>query len=388
MNSKKPSSPLSDIQDFLNLESASGLILVITMCLALLVANSSYEGLYRASLDADIGIGFHLSVLHLVNDGLMAVFFLLVALEIKREFVAGELSQPGQLTLPAVAAVGGMAVPSLVYVAFAWHGGEAMHGWAIPSATDIAFSLGVLALLGSRVPVSLKIFLTALAIIDDLGAILVIALFYSGGLSWAYLAGSAVVVALLYGLNRAGVRTLWAYLPLGLALWALMMPSGLHATIAGVLLGLCIPLKDGHTDLEHWLHPWVAFGVLPVFAFANSGLALDGVSWDILRDPIFLGVALGLFVGKQVGVFGGSALVIKAGLASLPQGACWRSLYGVSVLTGIGFTMSLFIGNLAYPDGDAVAVTRLAVIVGSLASALAGTAILLTAPRKAVSELV
>jgi NhaA family Na+:H+ antiporter len=309
------------------------------------------------------------------------VFFLLVAMEIKREFVAGELSQPGQLALPALAAVGGMAVPAAIYAALDWNDPAHLSGWAIPTATDIAFSLGVLALLGSRVPLALKVFLTALAIIDDLGAILVIALFYSGGLNLAALAAAAAATLILVGLNRAGIGRTWPYLLVGLVLWACLMPSGLHATIGGVILGLTIPLKDGQAKLEHQLHPWVAFLILPVFALANAGVGLDGVGASMLSDPVFLGIAAGLFLGKQVGVFGASWAAIRLGLAPMPHGADWRSLYGVAVLTGIGFTMSLFIGGLAFPEGDSVVATRLGVICGSLASALAGLAILATDRR-------
>ncbi|MBF0324804.1 Na+/H+ antiporter NhaA [Magnetospirillum moscoviense] len=369
-----PSRPLlSAIQRFLALESASGMVLVAMMVLALGLANSPWADAYQTALDAKLG---PLSVLHWINDGLMAVFFLLVAMEIKREFVAGELSQPGQLALPALAALGGMAVPAAIYVALDWNDPAHLSGWAIPTATDIAFSLGVLALLGSRVPLALKVFLTALAIIDDLGAILVIALFYSGGLNLPALAAAAAATLILVGLNRAGIGRTWPYLLVGLALWASLMPSGLHATIGGVILGLTIPLKDGQAELEHSLHPWVAFLILPIFALANAGIGLNSVGISILSDPVFLGIAAGLFLGKQAGVFGASWAAIRLGLAPMPQGADWRSLYGVAVLTGIGFTMSLFIGGLAFPDGDAIVATRLGVIVGSLASALAGLAIL------------
>ncbi|MBC7950733.1 MAG: Na+/H+ antiporter NhaA [Rhodospirillaceae bacterium] len=361
---------------FLALESAGGILLVGMMVVALAVVNSPLGPLYDAVLNWHLG---PLSLLHWINDGLMAVFFLLVALEIKREMLDGELSSRAQIMLPAVAAVGGMMVPALVYLGVNGANPEGWRGWAIPSATDIAFSLGVLSVLGKRVPMSLRVFLTALAIIDDLGAILIIAFFYSGALSPLYLAGGAAAAVVLAILNRAGVVRLLPYLLVGAVLWVCMLKSGIHATIAGVVLGLAIPLPALHR-LEHGLHPWVAFLILPLFALANSGLSFQGLGLDAVRNPVFLGIAAGLFVGKQIGVFGFSWALIRLGWGRLPEGAGWRSFYGVSVLTGIGFTMSLFIGGLAFPDGGAMVETRFGVLVGSLLSALVGYALLARRP--------
>jgi NhaA family Na+:H+ antiporter len=376
------------MRNFLELESASGIILVAMMVLALVVVNSPLAPFYQQVLDvhAIVGIGaFQIdkSLLHWINDGLMAVFFLLVALEIKREMLEGELSSPSQIMLPAVAAVGGMAVPALVYLGF--NGGDpaAFRGWAIPSATDIAFSLGVLGVLGRSVPLSLRIFLAALAIIDDLGAILIIAFFYTSDLSLTALGLAGIAAFGLWILNRAGVTRTGPYLLIGLALWACLMKSGVHATIGGVVLGLSIPLRVAEGGaraplrrLEHALHPWVAFAILPIFALANSGLSFAGMGLGALTSPIFLGVALGLFVGKQIGVFSLSWALIKLKLARLPEGASWGQLYGVSVLTGIGFTMSLFIGGLAFPNADSMAETRFGVLAGSVVSAVFGYAVL------------
>lgn len=373
---------------FLAMESAGGILLIAMMVLALAVVNSPLAPFYDHALSFPV---LGLSLLHWINDGLMAVFFLLVALEIKRERLEGELSNLGQVLLPALGAVGGMAVPAAIYVAFN-PGGEFLRGWAIPSATDIAFSLGVLALLGRGVPASLRVFLAALAIIDDLGAILIIAFFYTSQLSLGFLAGAAGAVAVLLLLNRLRVRALAPYLLVGAVLWVCMLKSGVHATVAGVLLGLIIPLRGGEEGaaaplrrLEHALHPWVAFGILPLFALANSGLSLSGIGLGALTDTVFLGVALGLFVGKQVGVFTCGWLAIRSGLARLPEGAGWGQFYGTSILTGIGFTMSLFISGLAFPQGGAVEATRLGVLLGSLVSALTGYALLAVLGNKRAS---
>ncbi len=373
---------------FLAMESAGGILLIAMMVLALAVVNSPLAPFYDHALSFPV---LGLSLLHWINDGLMAVFFLLVALEIKRERLEGELSNLGQVLLPALGAVGGMAVPAAIYVAFN-PGGEFLRGWAIPSATDIAFSLGVLALLGRAVPASLRVFLAALAIIDDLGAILIIAFFYTSQLSLGFLAGAAGAVAVLLLLNRLRVRALAPYLLVGAVLWVCMLKSGVHATVAGVLLGLIIPLRGGEEGaaaplrrLEHALHPWVAFGILPLFALANSGLSLSGIGLGALTDTVFLGVALGLFVGKQVGVFTCGWLAIRSGLARLPEGAGWGQFYGTSILTGIGFTMSLFISGLAFPQGGAVEATRLGVLLGSLVSALTGYALLAVLGNKRAS---
>lgn len=376
------------MRTFLELESASGIILVGMMVLALLIVNSPLAPYYDHVLEihAVVGIGaFEIdkSLLHWINDGLMAVFFLLVALEIKREMLEGELSSPGQVMLPAVAAVGGMAVPALIYLAY--NGGDpaTSRGWAIPSATDIAFSLGVLSVLGRSVPVSLRVFLAALAIIDDLGAILIIAFFYTNDLSLAALGLGGLATIGLWLLNRLGVTRTGPYLLVGVVLWACLMKSGVHATIGGVLLGLSIPLRvaDGGARaplrrLEQALHPWVAFAILPIFALANSGLSFAGMGVDALTNPVFLGVAVGLFVGKQLGVFALSWGLIRLGLARLPEGAGWGQFYGVCVLTGIGFTMSLFIGGLAFPASDTLAETRFGVLAGSVASAVVGYVLL------------
>lgn len=369
---------------FLAMESAGGILLVLMMVVALAVVNSPLGGWYDHVLHWHVALSLgvvtlDLSLLHWINDGLMAVFFLLVALEIKREMLEGELSHWGQILLPAMGAVGGMVVPALVFLTFN-SGGTAARGWAIPSATDIAFSLGVLSLLGRAVPSSLRVFLTALAIIDDLGAIVIIALFYSGSLSAGFLAGAAAAIVVLAVLNRLGMRALLPYLAVGLVLWVCMLQSGIHATVAGVVLGLFIPLRGGqdeaeHTPLrrlEHGLHPWVAFLILPIFALANSGLSFAGIGAGAFADPVFLGVALGLFVGKQVGVFASAFVVIRLGWAHRPEGAGWGQLYGTCVLTGIGFTMSLFIAGLAFPEGGDMAATRLGVLLGSLVSAVVG----------------
>jgi NhaA family Na+:H+ antiporter len=355
---------------------------------ALAVANSRFAENYVSILNGHLG---PLSLLHWINDGLMTAFFLLVGLEIKREALEGRLRTWPDRALPGVAALGGMIAPALIYVAINWRSPETLRGWAIPTATDIAFALGVLALLGPRVPVSLKVFLTALAIIDDLGAVLVIALFYTTSLSMWALAGAAFVSAALVALNAAGVRRLWPYLLLGLALWALVLQSGVHATMAGVILAMTIPLRSatGPIDddssplhrLEHALHPWMTFLVLPLFGFANAGVTLSGLELRALLDPLTLGVALGLFLGKQLGVFGCVFAAAKLGLATRPAHAGWTQVYGVALLCGVGFTMSLFIGLLAFDAEAAQTHAKLGVLAGSLASALAGAIVLLLAPR-------
>lgn len=367
---------------FIANEASGGLLLMGVAVLALLVANSPVSTQYFALLESYFG---GLSVLHWVNDALMAIFFLLVGLEIKREVLDGELSTWSQRVLPGLAAVGGMVVPACVFLAFNMGDGGAPRGWAIPAATDIAFALGVLSLLGPRVPPSLKIFLTALAIIDDLGAVVIIALFYTAGIKWSALAGAGAIVALLILLNRSGVRRLTPYLLLGLILWFLVLKSGVHATLAGVVVALTIPL--GHKDtrpglaplvkLEHRLHPWVTFLVIPIFGFANAGVSFAGMKISDLGDPVPLGVALGLFLGKQVGVFFFSWLAIRSKIAPMPANVGWGQLYGLSILCGIGFTMSLFIGLLAYDSPVLQNETKLGVILGSVASAVLGASVLL-----------
>ena len=385
-NDALPLNP-SFIRRFIRSEAAGGIVLMGSALLALIIANSPLREGYFSVLATYVG---GLSVLHWINDALMAVFFLIVGLEIKRELLTGQLASWPQRILPGVAALGGMIGPAVIYLSFNAGSAETARGWAIPAATDIAFSLGVLALLGSRVPLSLKVFLTALAIIDDLGAVIIIALFYTSELNMASLAGAGAVIAVLGALNRFGVARLAPYLILGPVLWYLVFRSGVHATVAGVVLALTVPLKvsartgdSALLRLEHALHPWVAFGIVPLFGFANAGVSFAGLSPSALLQPVPLGVAAGLFVGKQLGVFGFAIGVIRLGFATLPNGASMRQLYGVALLCGIGFTMSLFIGLLAFPDSiplqDAV---KLGVISGSAISAVAG-ALLLAAPRKA-----
>ncbi|TPM36198.1 Na+/H+ antiporter NhaA [Mesorhizobium sp. B2-3-4] len=381
--------PVSVFREFLDSEAAGGIILMVAAALALIVANSPLAETYFSALHAYLG---PLSISHWVNDGLMAVFFLLVGLEIKREMLDGQLSTWPRRVLPGIAAAGGMVVPALVYVAINSNNPAALSGWAIPTATDIAFALGVLSLLGSRVPASLKVFLTALAIIDDLGAVIIIAIFYTSGLSLAYLGGAFAVIALLIVLNRMRVMTLVPYLVLGAILWVLVLKSGVHATLAGVALALTIPLERsagiGHDldhsplhRLEHGLHKLVAFIVIPIFGFANAGVSLAGLSLGALVQPLTLGVAAGLVVGKLVGVFGSSALAIRFGLADLPAHAGWSHMLGVSLLCGIGFTMSLFIGLLAFASDVALQdAVKVGILAGSLVAAILGAAVLLMAP--------
>lgn len=369
---------------FLRSEAAGGVMLMGVAALALAIANSPLAAFYFHTLHVPLG---PLPVLEWINDGLMALFFLLVGLEIKREMMGGQLASWAQRALPGIAAAGGMLVPALVYLLLQRGDGQAPHGWAIPAATDIAFALGVITLLGSRVPVSLKIFLTALAIIDDLGAVLIIAFFYAGDLNVWALAGACVAALGLFTLNRLGVARLWLYLAIGAVLWVCMLQSGVHATLAGVILALFIPItaKDARPleALEHGLSPWVAFLIVPLFGFANAGVALGGVGLSALASPIPMGVGLGLFLGKQIGVFGSAWLAIRLRVARLPHGASWRQLYGTAVLCGIGFTMSLFIGLLAFGDPAQQDLTKIGVLAGSVASAVLGWIILSTAAKRA-----
>ncbi|KPK38574.1 MAG: sodium:proton antiporter [Gammaproteobacteria bacterium SG8_47] len=388
---------LTALREFLKMESASGILLVAAAILAMVVNNSPLSSLYDhlLSMPVEIRVGaVHIDkpLLLWINDGLMAVFFFLVGLEIKREVLEGELSNPAQIALPAFGAVGGMAVPALVYVALNWGDDTAMNGWAIPAATDIAFALGVLSLLGNRVPAALKVFLLTLAILDDLGAIVIIALFYSGDLSLSSLAIAASAVVVLAVLNRRGVVSIAPYALVGVVLWAAVLKSGVHATLAGVLLALFIPLRVGDKaeraplrQLEHDLHPSVAFVILPIFAFANGGVDLAGVSLDMLTHPIPLGIALGLFVGKQLGVFTFAWLAIKLGVARLPKGVNYIQVYAVSVLCGVGFTMSLFIASLAFEHSrqNVMVDERIGILVGSLISAAVGYLILRVSSRNA-----
>ncbi|KRP05029.1 MAG: sodium:proton antiporter [Pelagibacteraceae bacterium BACL20 MAG-120920-bin64] len=379
---------------FFQLEAASGLVLLIAAIIALVISNSIFSELYFSTLEQYLFIGINdfglkLSVHHWINDLLMAVFFFFVTLEIKREFIQGELSNLKKALLPIIGAVGGMVVPALVYVSINFGNTETLNGWAIPSATDIAFSLGILSLLGSRVPISLKIFLTALAIIDDLGAILIIAFFYSGDLSITYLSLILISYILLLVLNKLGVKKFIPYLIIGALMWFFTYKSGIHATIAGVLLASTIPHRIKDKDfsllikLEHAISPYVAFLIMPIFAFANAGVSLMGLSLSSLLEPVPLGILLGLFIGKQVGVMVSSYLAVKLGAAQMPDNSSWLSLYGVSILTGVGFTMSLFVGNLAfagsihYMDG-----VKIGVLSGSLLSTIFGYFLLLYASKK------
>jgi NhaA family Na+:H+ antiporter len=377
----------SALRRFLASEAAGGIILMGAAALALIVANSPLSQSYFAALAAKAG---PLSVLHWINDALMAVFFLLVGLEIKREWTGGQLARWGDRALPGVAALAGMAVPALVYLIVARGQPELARGWAIPAATDIAFALGVLALAGRNVPASLKLFLTTVAIVDDIGAVAIIALFYSGALHWGALALAAVILAAMVALNRLGVRTLWPYLLGFVALWLAVHESGVHATVAGVLAALTIPVARDELAsplhrLEHGLAPWVGFAIVPLFGFANAGVSLAGANPASLLAPLPLAIALGLFLGKQLGVFAGVRLSIAIGIARKPDSASWRQVYGVALLCGIGFTMSLFIGGLAFADpaqGDAV---KIGVLAGSILSALAGWALLRTPGARAVA---
>jgi len=377
------------LKAFIDSEAASALPLLAAAALALMLANSAFapaiHGLLEDKLTIAYGpVGLSKPLLLWINDGLMAVFFLLVGLEIKREVVEGELSQPSQVALPIAGALGGMIVPGLVYAAFNWGNPAALHGWAIPAATDIAFSLGVLAALGSRVPLALKVFLTTLAIVDDLGAIVIIAVFYTGNLSFEAMAVAGVCIVALAILNRAGVRRFGPYMLIGAVLWVSVLKSGVHATLSGVVLAMFIPLKSaGEADaarpaiqLEHVLKPWSAWFIMPVFAFANAGLSLADLSLSSLVERVPLGIVAGLFIGKQVGIVLGAGLLIALGIAAMPAGATWRRLYGVAILGGIGFTMSLFIGTLAFGDAVHQSQVRLGVLAGSLLSAVVGYAVL------------
>ena len=379
---------------FFKLEAASGLVLLISAILALIVSNSDLSKIYFETLDKYLFIGINnfgikLSVLHWINDALMAIFFFFVTLEIKREFIEGELSNFKQAMLPIMGAIGGMVVPALVYIFINYGDTETLRGWAIPSATDIAFSLGVLSLLGSRVPISLKVFLTALAIIDDLGAIIIIAFFYTGDLKIHYLGLIVVAFILLLILNKFNVKNFMLYLLIGIVMWDFTHQSGIHATIAGVLLATTIPHRKKPKEfsllikIEHVISPYVAFGIMPLFAFANAGVSLEGLSLSSFMSKVPLGILLGLFLGKQFGVFIFSYLSIKFKLAQMPSNANWINFYGVGVLTGIGFTMSLFVGNLAFIDNmsymDGV---KIGVLGGSLLSTLFGYFLILLSPKK------
>lgn len=369
-------------------ESAGGIILMIAAALAMIMANSGAAGFYDHVLHSKAGVffgghDFSKTVLHWINDGLMAIFFFLVGLEIKREFLGGHLSSRDSAMLPALAAVGGMAVPALVYLFVTRAHPELHHGWAIPSATDIAFALGILSLLGKRVPVALKVLLTAIAVIDDLGAVIIIALFYTDHLSLYALAAAAAMIVTLATMNRMGVARIAPYAIIGFLLWLAVLKSGVHATLAGVITALFIPYRtNGHEDtpaeksiharLEHALHPWVAFFIMPVFAFANAGVSLKGASFGDMLSPLPLGIMLGLIIGKQAGIFLTIFGAVKSGLCRMPYQTNWAQIYALSALCGIGFTMSLFIGNLAFADPSFATPVRMGVLGGSLVSATFG----------------
>lgn len=384
---KERSGPVSILREFLSSEAAGGVILMTAAAGALAIANSPLADLYFHTLHLKLGI---LPVLEWINDGLMALFFLLVGLEIKREMISGQLSTWKRRALPGLCALGGMIVPAAIYIALQNGNRATLHGWAIPAATDIAFALGVITLLGSRVPVSLRIFLAALAIIDDLGAVIVIAVFYAGDLQLWALAGVGIASLVLLIFNRLKLASTSAYMAVGIAMWWCMLQSGVHATLAGVILALFVPIKARNENapspldiLEHKLNPFVSLLIVPLFGFANAGVALSGIGVSSLASPIPLGVALGLFVGKQAGVFGAAWLSIRTGIAELPVAANWRQLYGTAVLCGIGFTMSLFIGLLAFDAPHEQDMTKIGVLAGSLASALVGALILNGSTRRA-----
>jgi len=388
------------VSKFLRLESASGILLILAALLALVFANSPLQPFYNLLLDTPVEIRVGAlqiakPLLLWINDGLMAIFFFLVGLELKREMLEGELTDRRNIILPGIGAIGGMAVPALIYVYFNHGDPRAMDGWAIPAATDIAFALGVLALLGSRVPTSIKIFLTSLAIFDDIGAIIIIAIFYTAKLSLTALVIVACCIPVLAVLNRRHSESNSLYILVGVVMWVAMLKSGVHATLAGVIVAMFIPMRSVNNpdysplkDMEDDLHAVVAFFVLPVFAFANAGISFAGIGSDQLLHPVPMGIALGLFIGKQVGVFGFCWLAIKAGMTKLPSGMTWSSLYGTAALCGIGFTMSLFIGSLAFEETDVSSAfdDRLGIILGSIASGILGYFILNATLRRPVTE--
>jgi len=372
------------INDFLKMEATGGLMLVAATVIAMTLANSGFVGAYTAFLETPVEIQFgELEIakplLLWINDGLMAIFFFLVGLEIKREFRIGELASPAQVALPGIAAIGGILVPSGIYALINLDSPESMSGWAIPAATDIAFALAVLSLLGNRIPGSLKILLLAIAIFDDLAAILIIAFFYTSKLSLTVLALAVIPIVLLFILNRMGVTKTAPYVVVGIVLWTIVLKSGVHATLAGVITAFAIPLAKAegahHTlleELEHGLHRWVAFGILPLFAFANAGVSFSGMGLQSFTEPVSLGITLGLFAGKQIGIFAMIWLTVQLRLAPMPRDANWLQIYGIGLLCGIGFTMSLFIGSLAFDNRELMAQLRLGVLAGSITSAVLG----------------
>lgn len=391
MTDERSDRPTSVLRSFLDSESAGGLVLMAAAALALVVANSPLSDAYFHALHVYIG---PLSLSHWINDGLMAVFFLFVGLEIKREVLDGQLSTWPRRILPGMGALGGMVAPALIFIWLNWDNPVVLRGWAIPTATDIAFALGVLSLLGNRVPASLKVFLAALAIIDDLGAVIIIALFYTGDIATLYLGASGAILLILFAMNRAGVMSLTPYMLLGLVLWFCVLNSGVHATIAGVALAITIPLRRSpgieHDlavsplhRLEHALAKVVPFVVVPIFGFANAGVSFFGMSSHALIDPLTLGVSLGLVAGKLIGVFGTVVLLVKLGLADLPMRASWSHMLGVSLLCGIGFTMSLFVGLLAFADDPLLqSEVKLGILLGSFTAGILGALVLATASRE------
>ncbi|MEM6312146.1 MAG: Na+/H+ antiporter NhaA [Pseudomonadota bacterium] len=384
------------IDKFFSHEASGGILLMLSAVLALIVANSAMSGLYEGTLGTYVsllwdGEGISKPLILWINDGLMAIFFFLIGLELKRELLEGKLKNPADVVLPGVAAIGGMALPALVFVLINWNYAANLNGWAIPAATDIAFALGILALVGSRAPASLKVFLLTLAILDDLGAIVIIALFYTAELKVDYLYLSLIPLAGLIWLNIKGAHRLAPAILLGAIMWYFVLKSGVHATLAGVVTAFCIPLKDkwGKSPLhalEHGLAPYVLYLIVPIFAFANAGVVLKGMTFTDLFAPLPLGIALGLLIGKQVGVFGLVMLMVKTGLARMPHGATPLHIYGIACLAGVGFTMSLFIGSLSFADASMMNDVRLGVLSGSIISGIMGYAALMIASRDTASE--
>ena len=394
-----PTYAVAMMREFLKMESAGGILLIIVSALAMIIANSTlgpwyHDFLHHTQVLAGIGpFVIEKDLIHFINDGLMALFFFLVGLEIKRELMEGNLSSFGQAVLPGIAAIGGMAVPGLIYFYFNGDNPAAISGWAVPTATDIAFAVGLIAVLGKRVPLSLKVFLLAVAIFDDLGAIMIIAVFFTEHLDLMNLLWALVFATSLFVLNFLRVQRASMYLILGICLWFCVLKSGVHATLAGVLVALTIPLNTPNDrrsllrQLEHDMHPMVAFWILPMFAFANAGISLEGMTLDILWEPVTIGVILGLFVGKQIGILGSVWLCVKSGLAKLPQGVSWAQVWGVSILAGIGFTMSLFIANLGLRGDDLLmSEAKLGILVGSGISAIVGLGILWLTCRKTLDD--
>lgn len=370
------------LKDFLKQESAGGIFLIVAAALALVIANSPFAASYFGTLQTNLNLSFGDFVLDKalilwINDGLMAIFFFLIGLEVKREVIDGQLSSWNQASLPLAAAIGGMAIPALIYVGFNLNSPESIGGWAIPAATDIAFALGILSLLGPRVPVAMKALLLAIAVIDDIGAILVIALFYSGEIKLDMLAGAGAMLALMFVIGRLRIGSAIPYVLLTVIMWVFVLKSGVHATLAGVTAAMMVPTvaRDGTyfaERLEHEMHPWVAFVIIPIFGFANAGVSLSGITPADLLAPLPLGIALGLLIGKQLGIVGFAWLAVKTGLAKLPDGVGWAKVHGLSLLAGIGFTMSLFIGNLAFTDAARIDAVKIGVLSGSLIAAIAG----------------